>query len=45
MVVTSALDDVFTEIEILKELQHPNVLGLYQIINHEDSGKIYLSEL
>lgn len=44
LVRDNLLEDAVSEISILKELDHPNIIKLYEIINHEDEDKIYLSE-
>lgn len=39
---TTALDEVYQEIEVLKKLQHPNVIRLYELIDDPISDKLYL---
>lgn len=39
---TTALDDVYKEIEIMKRLEHPNIIKLYEIIDDPLSEKLYL---
>eukprot|EP00667_Euglena_gracilis_P007711 EG_transcript_7796 len=35
-------DKVMMEIEIMKSLQHPNVVKMYEVIDDPESGKVYL---
>lgn len=39
---TTALDDVYKEIEIMKVLDHPNIVKLYEIIDDPSKEKLYL---
>lgn len=38
----TALDDVLVELEIMKKINHPNCLKLYEIIDDEEEDKLYL---
>jgi serine/threonine protein kinase len=40
-IITTALDDVYRELEIMKKLSHPNIIKLVEIIDDLDSGKLY----
>lgn len=42
MTVTTALDEVYKEIEIMKQLNHPNVIKLFELIDDPASDKLYL---
>ncbi|CAG9320758.1 unnamed protein product [Blepharisma stoltei] len=42
MVVTNALTDVYKEIDLMKELNHPNVIRMYEIIDDVEGEKIYM---
>lgn len=44
MVVTNALTDVYKEISIMKELNHPNVIKVHEIIDDTSGTKIYMSK-
>jgi serine/threonine protein kinase len=39
---TTALDDVFKEIEIMKRLDHQHIVKLFEIIDDPCSDKLYL---
>ena len=39
---TTALDDVYKEIDIVKKLDHPNIIKLYEMIDDPSSDKLYL---
>jgi [calcium/calmodulin-dependent protein kinase] kinase len=39
---TSEFDKVMAEIKIMKTLQHPNVVRLYEVVDDVESGKVYL---
>lgn len=36
------LDNVKKEVNIMKKLNHPNVIKLYQVIENDDCDKIYI---
>jgi len=39
---TTALDDVYKEIEIMKQLDHAHIIKLFEIIDAPTSDKLYL---
>ena len=39
---TTALDDVYKEIEIMKQMDHPHIVKLFEIIDAPTSDKLYL---
>jgi serine/threonine protein kinase len=39
---TTALDDVYKEIDIMKQIDHPNIVRLFEIIDSPSSEKLYL---
>jgi serine/threonine protein kinase len=39
---TTALDDVYKEIEIMKRLDHPHIVKLFEIIDNPSMEKLYL---
>eukprot|EP00756_Hemistasia_phaeocysticola_P044832 Hpha_TRINITY_DN1861_c0_g1::TRINITY_DN1861_c0_g1_i1::g.170632::m.170632/K07359/CAMKK2; calcium/calmodulin-dependent protein kinase kinase 2 len=39
---TTALDDVLQEVAIMKQLDHPNVVKMHEVINDPESNKLYL---
>lgn len=43
--VTSPLLDVKREIAIMKKLNHPNVIRLYEVIEDPEKDKFYMSKL
>ena len=45
MVIHTALEDVVRELEIIKQLCHPNLLSLYEIIDDDENQKLYMSNL
>ena len=42
MTFTTALDEVYQEIEIMKQLNHENIIKLYEVIDDPVSDKMYL---
>lgn len=38
----TALDEVYREIEIMKQIDHPNLIKLVEVIDDPDSDKLYL---
>lgn len=44
MVVTNALQDVLREIAIMKKLDHPNVIKLYEVLDDPEEDKMFLSK-
>lgn len=38
-----ALDNVRKEIAIMKKLDHPNIIKLHEVIDHEKGDKLYMS--
>ena len=45
MIVKNALEDVYKEISIIESLNHPHILKVHEIIDCEDSNKLYLSKI
>ena len=44
MKVKDALEDVMREIAIMKKLDHPNVIKLYEVIDDPETDKLFLSK-
>ena len=44
MTVVDALQNVQKEIAIMKKLEHPNVIQLYEVIDDKDSDKLYMGK-
>jgi len=42
MTFTTALDEVYREIEIMKKLEHPNIIKLQEVIDDPQQDKLYL---
>ena len=42
MVVTTPLEGILREISILKKVNHPNLVKLFEIMHKEDQSKLYL---
>ena len=42
IVMTSPLEGILKEISILKKVNHPNLIKLYEIMNNQDKSKLYL---
>jgi [calcium/calmodulin-dependent protein kinase] kinase len=38
----TALDEVYQEIDIMKKIEHPNIIRLFEIIDDPNSDKLYL---
>lgn len=38
----TALDEVYQEIDIMKKIDHPNIIKLYEIIDDPGCDKLYL---
>lgn len=43
MKIKDALQDVMREIAIMKKLDHPNVIKLYEVIDDPETDKLFLS--
>lgn len=43
MLIISLLQDALREIDILKSIKHKNIVNLIEILENEDTEKIYLS--
>ena len=41
----SQLQNVLTEIAIMKKLEHPNVIQLYEVIDYDEGDKLYMGNL
>ncbi len=41
----SQLQNVLTEIAIMKKLQHPSLIQLYEVIDYDEGDKLYMSNL
>jgi [calcium/calmodulin-dependent protein kinase] kinase len=39
---TTALDEVYSEIEIMKKIENPNIIKLYEVIDDPTTDKLYL---
>lgn len=44
MQIKTGLDKIWREIELLKVLDHPNVVRLHEIIDDEEGDKLHLSK-
>lgn len=42
MTFTTALDEVYKEIEIMKKLNNPNIIKIYEVIDDPKSEKLYV---
>ena len=42
MTITTALDDVYREVDIMKKLNHKNVTKLFEVIDDPTKDKLYL---
>jgi serine/threonine protein kinase len=40
----SQLQNVLAEIAIMKKLQHPNLIQLYEVIDYDEGDKLYISK-
>ncbi|OMJ85655.1 hypothetical protein SteCoe_13007 [Stentor coeruleus] len=41
-IIKTALDSIYREINILKTLNHENIIKIFEVIYDEDNGKIYI---
>lgn len=42
MTFTTGLDEVYKEIEIMKKLNNPNMIKIYEVIDDPNSEKLYV---
>lgn len=45
MIVRNALQDVYKEIDIIRGLNHPHIVKVHEIIDNEESEKMYLGKV
>ena len=41
----TAFEDVLKEIAIMKKLDHPNIITLYEVIDYEEEDKLFMSSI
>lgn len=42
MKIRNSFEEVLGEIEVMKKIRHPNLVKLYEVIEDDNQGKLYL---